>query len=112
MNWLKIYPSTVDVIQLGFNLVIRTVFLTLVLTSFLLIGLGFNWLINFSLEILEAPESVERVLSQIALVYIFVVGVAATLTSTLVVIHLTTADLRNFSAQASSDENGGNDGKN
>ena len=112
MNWLKIYPSTVDIIQLGVNLVVRTIVLTLVLTSFLLIGLGFNWLINFALEILEVPEVVEKVLSQIALVYIFVVGVAATLTSTLVVVHLTIADLRNFPTQVSSDKNGGDDGKN
>lgn len=112
MNWLKIDPSTVDIIQLGVNLVVRTIVLTLVLTSFLLFGLGFNWLINFALEILKAPEVVKMVLSQIAFVYIFAVGVAATLTSARLVVHLTIADLSNFRTQVSNDKNGGDDGKN
>lgn len=110
MNWrsfLKLYPSTLDIIQLGVNLIVRTAILTLVSSCFLLIGLSFNWLINFGLEVLEAPEIGKEVLSQLALVYILVVGVAATLTSTVVVVYLSIADLRNFPTQAPSDKPGG-----
>lgn len=110
MSWrpfIKLYPSTLDIIQLGVNLIVRTAILTLVLSCFLLIGLSFNWLINFGLEVLEAPEIGKKILSQIALVYILVVGGAATLTSTMVVVYLTIADLRNFPTQVPRDKNGG-----
>ena len=110
MNWrsfIKLYPSTLDIVQLGVNLIVRTAILTFASSCFLLLGLSFNWLVNFGLEVLEAPEIGKEILSQIALVYILVVGVAATLTSTLVVIYLSIADLRNFPTQVPSDKPGG-----
>lgn len=103
MKWLsvlKLYPSTVKIIDLCFNLVVRAAVLAVTWGLLLLIDTGLSRLIRLLLELLGASESVERLSSQIFLVYVIVLGFAATLTSVKDALSLTIAGLRDPSVNA------------
>lgn len=89
-----LYPSTVERIRFYANFVVSAVALAVTWACILAIGVGLNWLINWVLGRLMAPEVVERYSGQIALIFILFLGLAATLTSFKDVIALTVAGLR------------------
>ena len=101
---MNLHWTTTRFIALCFNIVVRAFVIAVSWGCLLLIGVGLNWLIDLSLRLLGASETVENILSQIVLVYVLVLGVAATLTGTKDVWSLTIAGLRNSSTTAQSDE--------
>ena len=78
-------------------LVARSALLTLTLTCFLMIGIGFDWVVKWALGWLGAPESTKDALSQITLAYVWVVAASGALTSVVVVCYLTFVELRSLS---------------
>lgn len=101
---MNLHWSTARFIELCFNIVVRAFVIAVSWGCLLLIGVGLNWLIDLSLRLLGASEVVEKLLTQIVLVYVLVLGVAATLTGTKDVWSLTIAGLRSSSTTAQDDE--------
>lgn len=101
---MNLHSSTTRFIGLCFNIVVRALVVAVSWGCLLLIGVGLNWLLDFSLRLLGASENVENILSQIVLVYVLVLGVAATLTGTKDVWSLTIAGLRGSSTTTQSDK--------
>ena len=69
-------------------------------------GVGFDWVTKLALDLLNASDTAKNVLSQITLIYVLVIGIAGTLSSTSIVIHLTIRDMRNLFAEASKAQDG------
>lgn len=91
---LEIYPSTIKIGKLCFNLVFRAVLLALTWVVLLSIGLVFNWLASYLLELADAHSSVKAVSSAIVLGPVFGLMAAAAVTSLFDGFALTRAALR------------------
>jgi len=96
-NWrsmFEIYPSTIRMGGLCFNLVLRTVLLALTWVCLLSAGLVFNWVANWMLELAGAHSSVKSVSSAIVLVLVMTLMGAAAVTSLFDIFALARAALR------------------
>ena len=115
MKWrstVLLSPSTVEIVSLCFNLIVRAVALLIAWSGLLFIGVGFDWVLELALSTLGASEVAKSALSQITLVYVLVIAISGTLSSTSVVIYLTKVDMRNLFSQASNTQDrGDNDAK-
>ena len=89
MEW----RSMLELLLFCVRLVVRAAVIMLTFGCFLLIGVGFDWMIKWTLGVLEASEYVRNVFSQVTLMYIFLIATAATLSSTAMVAYLTFADM-------------------
>ena len=67
-------------------------------------GVGFDWVTKLALDLLNASDTVKNVLGQITLLYVLIISVSGTLSSTSIVIYLTSVDIRNLFAEASKAE--------
>ena len=105
MNW----QSTLELLKLCFFLVLRTGIVAVTLTCLLLIVVGFNLVIELVLRWLEAPESVANALQQLTLLVVMLIAFAASLTSIVIVVMLTHADIRSLSHSTADNQNGTED---
>ena len=78
---LELYPSTVRLIRFCVNLVVRAALVAVTWGILLLIGLAFNWLIEYGLELAGAHESVRKTSTAVVLVFILALMAAALITS-------------------------------
>ncbi len=106
MRFIFIYPSTIEIAKFCFNLVIRAAILALTWAFILAIGVGLNWLIDWVLKTLMAPEYTRNILEQIVFAFIIFLGLAVTLTSIKDIFILTKAGLRNPSTNLSGKPSG------
>ena len=104
-----LYPSTIELAKFCANLVVRAALVALSWVVLLLIGVGLNWVINWVLGVLAAPEYVSNILTQIVIAFIIFLGLAATLTSGKDVFILTIASLRNTPTNSSGNPSGNSD---
>ena len=91
-----LYPSTVERIKFCANFDLNVAAFAVTWACILAIGVGLNWLINWVLEKLMAPASVEQYSEQIIFAYILVLVVAATLTGLADVVALAIVAIRNY----------------
>ena len=83
-NWrsmFEIYPSTIRMGGLCFNLVLRAIIVGLVWTIALVIGFALNWLIDQMLGLIGAGAYLKEVSRQIVLTFAITMSVIATGTS-------------------------------
>lgn len=83
-NWrsmFEIYPSTIRMGGLCFNLVLRAILVGLVWTIALVIGFALNWLIDQMLGLIGAGAYPKEVSRQIVLAFVITLSAIATLTS-------------------------------
>ncbi len=95
MKFTIIHPATVETIKFCVNLVVRAAVLALTWACILAIGVGFNWLINWILKALMAPEIIGRYSEQVVFLYVLILGIAATATSFKDIFALIRASMRN-----------------
>ena len=77
------------------TIVARALIVTLTFICFLLIGLGFDQAIKLALALLDAPPSTVNFLSNMTLLYVLLIGIGGTLTSTIFVVLLAVKELLN-----------------
>ncbi len=63
------------------NIVARALIVALTWSAIFLTGVGLNWLINATLGVLDAPEFLNTLLSQLVVGYIIISVIAITLVS-------------------------------
>ncbi len=103
------YRSTAEIAKFCFNLVLRAVILSLTWAALLAIGVGLNWVINWILKALNAPDIIGRILEQVVFALVLVFAIAAALTSLKDGYDLVRAGLRNSSANFQDNSQGDSD---
>ena len=106
---LELYPSTVRMGKFCLNLVLRAALVALTWAGLLLIGLIFNWVIDYALEVAGAHESVKAFSSAIVLVFVFALMGAAAVTSLFDIVALAKATLKDSSERDRTEEEQGRD---
>lgn len=109
MDWhsfIKLYPSTIQLGRLCFNIVVRMVIMALSWVVLLATNICLSWLIDLALGAFDASETVKSTSSKIILVPILVLGAATALTSLKDIWDLIVASLRKSSANEPDDEKG------
>ena len=87
-------PTTILVVRLCFNLVVRAAAVALTWACLLGIAFALNWFINIILSSLNADAAIKSLLSQSILGFVVVLGGCATITSFSDVVSLTTTVVR------------------
>ena len=95
-----LYPATLESITGFLNFVVRAAALAVTWACLLGIGVGLNLLINWVLQMSPAPAAIARYSDQVVWFYIFIVGIAAAITSLKDVFILTKAGLGNSAGPA------------
>ena len=105
MDW----GSTLDFMRFCVRLVVRAAVVTLTASCFLLIGVAFDWMVEWVLEIVGASEFVIEVAFQITLAYILAIVMMAALTGVVIVGHLTIMDMRDIFSEVQKMRDEGDD---
>ena len=109
MDWhslVKLYPSTIQLGRLCFNIIVRTAIMALSWGALLFINVCFSWLIDLALGAFDASETVKSISSKVVHVPILLLGVATALTSLKDMWDLTLASLRKSSVNEPDDQKG------
>lgn len=102
-----LYPSTVEIAKFCLNLLVRVVVIAVTWAFILGIGVGLNWLIDWTLEILAAPTQVRRYSTSIILAFVLTLAVSAAITGFKDLFSLVLAAFRSSSAGRSPGQSGG-----
>ena len=109
MDWhslVKLYPSTILLGQLCFNIIVRIVIMALSWGALLAVNICLSWLIDSALGAFGASETVKDISSTVVLVPILVLAVATALTSLKDIWDLILASLRKSSVNEPGHEQG------
>lgn len=91
---MRLHPSTIAFINLCFNIVVRAVVLVISFAILLAISIPLHWLINYVLDVANAPDALKGRLSLIAFVVPAITGVAIVLTGAGDVLNIAKASLK------------------